>query len=331
MLYKTILTLCATIGFAVTGIAHTTQTPQLTRPDNVRTTAQSVALDRIVAVVNNQIITKNQLTQAMQLAKAQYAQQHLHIPNDKRLQKQILNQLIARQLQLQIAKRNNISVSKTEITDAVKRIANNNKISVPELKQKLQSDNMSYDKFVKQLKEQILLSKLQRQVIPSHETQVTQKAINLFRDQHRNQLVQKQYHLVTILLPLTENSSRMAIKSATTEAELIKKQLQSGVTIDSEIQSHPGSADLGFRSLNDIPQIFAKRVQEMKVGQVVGPIRAPNGIHIIKLLDIKKESKSVTDDQIQQILFQQKMAAALEKWINNLKKSSYIKIYLQDS
>ena len=75
-----------------------------------------------------------------------------------------------------------------------------------------------------------------------------------------------------------------------------------------------GSGDLGWRSLSDLPTIFSDRVKNMKPGQISNPIKAPNGYHILKLLSTRTGGSTLTDQQIQNIIMQQKFGKALKKW-----------------
>ena len=270
-------------------------------------------LNGIAAIVNDDIITQSQFDHAVIAAKQQLTQSNIPVPNTATLKKQVMDQLIYQHLQLQIAKRNNIEATDKQINEAMAGIAEQNKIPVAELKTKLAQEGISYHTFRSQISKQIIISQLQHQAVSN--VSVSKKDIADFRAQHKAELNPTQYHVANLLLP-----------SKTKAEQLMKKLRTSHLHFDQLMQDHPGSSDLGWRNLNDLPTLFSNAIQQKKPGTIAGPLHAANGYHIIKLLGTRNKSGGPTDTQVQNILMQQKFQKALQKWLQQLRHSAYIHI-----
>lgn len=282
-------------------------------------------LNQIVAVVNDEIITQNEFTHAVGIAKQQFVQERVPLPDGQTFKQQVLDQLIYQKLQLQLAKQNNIKVTNKEISAAVARIAAQNHFSGTALKQKLAQEGMTYKQFSSQLQRQLIISKLQHQTVGSDIT-INKSEIAAFKKQHQKQLTLTQYHVATILIPLFDSATQAQINYTKGKAILVLNKLRNGSSFKTSMKIYPGSIDLGWRTANDLPQVFVSVITKMKPNEILGPIQAPNGFHIIKLID-KKAKSSLTDQQVQQIVYQQKFDQALQKWLLQLRHAAYVRIY----
>ena len=300
---------------------------QSTLPAAAPTIAPEQLLNQIAAVVNDEIITQSEFAHAVSVAKKQFVQEDTPLPNEKTFKRQVLNQLIYQKLQLQLAKRSHIRVTNKEINAAVARITAQNHFSKTTLKQKLAQEGIDYERFRSQLQKQLIIAKLQHQTIGSDIT-VNESDIAAFKKQHQKQLSPTQYHVATILIPLFDSEIQAQINHARGKAIIVLNKLRSGFSFETGMKMHPGSIDLGWRTADNLPQVFVSTITRMKPNEIVGPIQAPNGFHIIKLID-KEEKSSVTDQQVQQIVYQQKLEQALQKWLLRLRHAAYVRIYVR--
>lgn len=278
-------------------------------------------LDAIAAIVNNEIITQSEFKHALSATKQQLINYHVPIPNEKVFRKQVMEQLIYQKLQLEVAKQNKIKVSEKEINQTISRIAAQNRLSELKFKEKLNKQGISYQEFRNQIRKEVIISKLQQQAL-ANKIYVTKSDLVAFQTQH---LASIYYHIATILIPVQEGATQNQINHARKQAFLILKQLHKGVSFKSMMSSHPGSSDLGWRTTNDLPQVFANLVTKIKPNEIAGPIQAPNGFHLVKLLEKKQEW---TNLQIKQAIYRQKFQKALQQWLKQLCHSSYIRIYI---
>lgn len=289
---------------------------------------QEQPLDRIAVIVNDEIITQNEFNHALDAARQQFTQQHVPRSDEKVFQKQVIDQLIYQKLQLQLAKQSKIKVNDKEINIAIIRIAAQNQLSQSAFKEKLTQRGISYREFRSQIEKQLLISKLQQQVIANNIT-ISKSDIVAFKKKHQAQITSARYHVATILIPVPKGTTatKAQINYAKDTAFLVLKQLHKGLSFESAMSAHPGSRDLGWWSINDLPQVFVSSIKKMKPNEVLGPIQAPNGFHLVKLLG-KESQDMVNSRQIKQTVYQKKFEKALQKWLGQLRRSSYVRIYI---
>lgn len=289
--------------------------------------AQEQPLDRIVAIVNNEIITQNEFNHALDAARQQFTQHHVSMPDEKVLQKQVINQLIYQKLQLQLAKQRKIKVSDKEVNAAIIRIAAQNRLSQSALKEKLTQQGISCQEFRSQIEKQLLISKLQQQVMTNN-IAISKSDIVAFKKQHQAQITFSCYHVATVLIPVPKGTiaaTQAQINHAKDTAFLVLKQLHKGLSFESAMSAHPGSSDLGWWSINDLPQVFVSSINKMKPNEILGPIQAPNGFHLVKLLG-KETQNMLSSRQIKQAVYQQEFEKALQQWLGQLRHFSYVRV-----
>lgn len=298
----------------------------------IDTSSRVVPLDRIAAIVNTDVITESQLEHQIAVVKKQFQQANAQLPSNKILRQKVLQQLIDEQLQLQLADTTGIHVSDAELNLGLQRLAQQKKISVNDLYQQVQQIGYTIKEFKQEIRNQIKIEKLQQREVTSH-VRINQQEVEDFM-LVVGKSVSKEYHLQNILIPLPDAASPEQIAAANKQARNIVRQLKTGMsfrklamTKSSGKKSLQGG-DLGWRKLAELPVVFANRIQAMKIGGVAGPIRAPNGVHVIKLLGVRraKGSESVSKNQVEQMIFQRKVNEALQQFINTLHNQVYIKI-----
>lgn len=278
------------------------------------------SLNTIVAVVNDEVITYQQLQTAIANTKQQLTQRHIDVPPEAALEKQVLDQLIYQHLQLQLVKRSKIKVSNTEVNNAIKRIAENNHVTESQLKKQLEKDHMSYDMFQKQVREQLLITKLQQQALGG-QVNITAKDIADYREKYQIPTDNTEYHVIDYLVTVDDPNNETQWKTAESRAKTLEEALTSGTTHTIETEN-----DLRFRTASALPELFAKAVTQLKAGGISEPIKAPNGYHVLQLVEIRQNANIPNKEQIQNLVYQEKINAQLMKWLQELRKSAYIKI-----
>lgn len=246
-------------------------------------------LNRIVAVVNDNVITSEELNEQVRAQQAELKQRQLQEPAMNVLQQHVLKRMVDVEVQLQLAKVNGIEVDNEEVEQAIKRIAEANKVSVTEMKQRIEAMGETWANYKRGLRKEILLSQLQQRSVG--QIKITDDQVNDYIKANKNQ-AKLQYHVEDLLLGLPEapSSDQLALKMK--QASELMARLNKDLPFQSaEVELPSGkvtvkSADLGTRSLASLPQMFAERVVSMKQGEISGPIRAANGLHMIKLTAI---------------------------------------------
>jgi len=295
---------------------------QTSAPVTNQTNAEPVVpLNRIVAVVNDEIITQNELDAAVDQLAQQLTLNKVTLPPRAKLQQEALHELINYRLQLQIVNRNEIKATDSEIDKTIEQIAKSHNLTVDQLKQQLVLQNSNYEQFRKKLGEQIAINRLQQQMVASH-IKITDEDIS----QYRNTSGTQEYKLVDFFFPLSEQPSEDEIKQSQADAQTVKQKLESGTDPGSIT---PAYRDLGWRTPNDLPQIFAEQLPKLTIKNASEPLRAPNGYHVLKLIEVRNPLQTMPDDQIRQILFQKKYETAVKAAVEKSRSEAYIQIIPQ--
>ena len=269
------------------GIA-TSASAQLLSADSPPAPQQDATLDRIVAVVNDSVILQSELDQAIASVQHQYASHPEQLPPPNVLQKQVLDRLILNKLQVQRAQDNGIRVSDEELDAAVAQVAQQNKMTVPQLQEAMQQQNVDYTAFRENLREQLLIQHLRQQVMQSS-AQVSDAEID-------NMLANPAFkagevHLAHIDIMLPDGADASAIADAEAKANKVESDLSSGKDFGAEAISSSNASDaleggdLGWHRVDELPAAFAAQIEKMQPGEVSQPLRTPGGFTIIKVVD----------------------------------------------
>jgi peptidyl-prolyl cis-trans isomerase SurA len=256
--------------------------------------ATAHSLDRIVAVVNDDIITERQIINETKKLRIQLRQQRASIPSENKLHEQALDQLIDKTLQLQLAKSAGLEVKDVFLDQAINDIAKRNQITVAALKQKLAAEGIDFSDYRQDLREQIMLSQIQQRELAPNITVTNEEVKQISHKIKPLATGATRYHVIDILIPIADKAAIEKAKIAQTKAQNLLAKLEKGADfchlamVEAERSHLPNGGDFGWQGLNQLPELFAQKVQQMTKGQIAGPIRAGNGLHIIKLQDIRE-------------------------------------------
>jgi peptidyl-prolyl cis-trans isomerase SurA len=302
----------------------------LTRP------AYAESLEKIVAIVNDNVITQSQFNDAVLNAKRQFQASRMQTDlTERQFRQQVLNNLVLEDLQLQMAKRAGLTVDDTDVNRAIDAIAKRNALSAAEFKKVLDEKGMAWSVYKKQIRQQVLIARLQQEVISPNIT-VTQDNINEFRKQYANHQKQAiEYRIETILIPFFPDEA-LSQKSQAQKAKLLMRTLNNNKPLSQSLKEIYGSRFsneiasvpkvLGMKTQAQLPSLFQAVVPKMRVGTFSSPIKAPNGFHILHLLGKSEKNKNLTKVQITQLIYQQKFQQELQRWLEELRRTSYVKI-----
>ncbi|TWI56813.1 periplasmic chaperone for outer membrane proteins SurA [Pseudomonas duriflava] len=266
------------------------------------THAAVVPLDRVVAIVDNDVVMESQLKQRVEEVKQNILRRGGSVPPDSALQSQVLERLILEDIQLQMAERNGIRVSDEELNQAVATIAQRNGLSVAEFRQALARDGLSYEDAREQVRRELLISRVrQRQV--AQRIQVSPQEIQNFlaSDLGRIQLAEE-YRLANILVPVPDNASAATTQAAGQKAEQLYRQLRQGGDFAQLAIAHSAGdnaldgGEIGWRKAAQLPPPFDQIVSDMNVGDVTEPVRVPGGFIILKVEEKRGGGSSVVDE-----------------------------------
>ncbi len=260
-------------------------------------------LDRIVAVVNDEVITALQLDAELGLIKKQLRQQNTRLPADAVLKKQLLERMILRRIQLQMAKRGSIRVDDDMLNRTLDNIAAQNSMSLSQFRDTLQREGIDFETFRENMRDEITVNRLQQRVVRNRIVVTQQEIDNFINNQKLRSGKDKEYHLGHILVAVPEAASAQQIKVARAKAEKLVRELRAGADFNqtavsfSDGQQALEGGDLGWRRANALPSLFADWVVKQEVNNVSNALRSPSGFHIIKMLEVR-------DNQPQHVITQ---------------------------
>lgn len=304
---KQILTysLLAASLLAAVPSAHAQLMPSA-QPAATGVTTGDGSLDRIVAVVEEDVILQSELDEAINAIVRQYASNPGQLPPKDVLARQVLDRLVLMKLQVQRANDQNIHVSDQDIDQAAGNVAQQNKMSLDQLRGAVEQDGYSYAAFRQQLSDQIIAQKLHESVVRDQVT-VTDAEVN-------NLLASPTYkagevHLAHIAISTPANGGASDIATAQAKADDAMKAIKGGMDFNaaairfSDAPDALDGGDLGWRRLDEVPPAFADAVATLKPGETTAALRGPTGFHILKLVDTRAPGRQiVTEYHARQIL-----------------------------
>ncbi len=259
--------------------------------------AEIVELDRIIAVVNNDVITRVELDKRLQLVKKQLGSR-TQLPEDAILRKQVLERMIMEKLQLQVARRSGIRVDDETVNRVIENIARENKLDMEQFRQVLERDGMSFAEFRENIRNELIINELRKRQVNSKITVSEQEVDNYLANQANLENRQQEYHLGHILVATPEAATPDQIRQARERAEALRARILAGedfASIAIGIADGPQAlkgGDLGWRKAEQMPTFFSRLVADMKVGDVSQPLRSASGFHLIKLLGKRRPQQS---------------------------------------
>ncbi|OHX37904.1 molecular chaperone SurA [Methylomonas sp. LWB] len=291
-------------------------------------------LDRIVAVVEDDVILERELNREVEAITAKLSSNNVTMPPEFVLRKQVLERMIVDKLQRQLASRSGVQISEEMLRSSVADIASRNGLSVEAFRDELTRQGMDYKSFEDNLRNEIVINQLRGREIGSRVKVTDAEVAHYLETQGKAGQVSSQYHLGHILVAVSEGASAGAIQKAKDKADQIVADLRGGkdfkqtaVSVSDDNNALKGG-DLGWRSLGQIPSLFADVVPTMGQGDVSEPIRSPSGFHIIKMLETEGGAQHiVTKTKVRHILIKtnelvddaeaQKRLLALKERIND--------------
>ncbi len=269
------------------------------QPAEPPSATQHILLNRIVAIVNDGIIVSSELDAAIANVTAQLRSKGTQIPDRKVLERQVLERLVVERLQLQLAEANGMTIDDSTLNSEVQTLARGNGISVSEFRAVIERDGYSYAAFREDLRKQLLIQELRRQMVGSRIRVSDQEIDNLQATLKASGSGDVEYHLAHILVAIPEAASPEQVQAAEQRAGSILRRLQAGTDFsetaiaESNAQTALEGGDIGWRSLGQMPELFVEPLQSMHVGDISGLIRSTGGFHIIKLLEKRGDERHI--------------------------------------
>lgn len=262
--------------------------------DPARPSAPVQLVGRIVAVVNNEVITQFDLNDRMRIVMQQLQKRGTPLPPQEVLEKQMLERIITDRVQLQLAKETGIRVDDLQLDKTLQRIAQENNMTVEAFRGTLEKDGVSFAKFREEIRDEIILSRLREREVENRIT-VSDGEVEGFLNSRAAQAGgEDEFNLAHILVRVPEQASPEQIQSKRAHAEQALAELKKMdfAQVSASYSDAPEALQggvLGWRAASRLPTLFLEAVNGLKPGETSAVLRSPNGFHILKLLD--KRSK----------------------------------------
>lgn len=259
-------------------------------------------LNRVIAIVDNDVIMQSQLDTRIREVQQTIAKRGADAPPLETLQQQVLDRLILENLQLQMGERSGIRISDEELNQTVEGIAQRNGMSVEQFQVALQQDGLSLHDAREQIRREMIINRV-RQYRVAERIQVSEQEIQNFLNSDLAKMhLSEEYHLANIIIALPEGASAAEIREAEQKTAAVYQQLQDGADFARMAMSNSSSenaldgGDMGWRKLAQLPQPFDSLLRSTPVGSVTEPVRTPGGFIMLKVLEKRGGDSAVRDE-----------------------------------
>jgi peptidyl-prolyl cis-trans isomerase SurA len=281
----------AAVPATAPAVAPAASTPATSAPAPVKERVPTQLADSIVVVVNDDVITKNELADRMAFVERSMKAQGISAPPAAEFRKQVLERMIIDRAQLQLAKEDGIRVDDVMLDRYISRIAESNKMNMQQFRDQVERDGTAYPKFREQIRDEIMMQRVREHEV-ENKLQITESEVdNYLAAQSGAGAGQQELDLAQILIGIPENASAEQIAARRAKAEDILRQLKSGADFGKLAATYSDSStdalkggDLGWRNQDRLPQLFLDAVAKLHEGEVSSIVKSANGFHIIKLV-----------------------------------------------
>jgi peptidyl-prolyl cis-trans isomerase SurA len=273
-----------------------------TAPAQAPAASRVVTVDRIVAVVNDEVITQFDLALRTRLAVAQLSRQGTPLPPTDVLERQVLERMISDRVQLQLARDTGIRIDDAQLEKILTRIAADNKMTLPQFREAIERDGLAFSRFRDDLRDEVVISRLREREVDSRVV-VNESEIDNFLKSSTAQGGNDELGLAHILVRVPEGASPEQLAERRGRAEQALAQIKAGTDFGQVAAAFSDAPDalkggsMGTRPADRWPSLFADAARTLRVGEPSGVLRSPAGFHIIRVVGRKVGGSSAVVQQ----------------------------------
>jgi len=258
-----------------------------------------IMVDRIVAVVNDEVITRADLDAQIRFVTESLKRQGTPPPGRDVLEKQILDRMISERVQTQFARESGLRIEDAQLERAIERIASDNKLTVAQLRATLEKDSVPFARFRSDIRQEMVMARLREREVESRIV-VTEGEIDAFlQNRDAAEGASTEYNLAHVLVRVPEQASPEQIRARLARAEEAFAELKKGVPFGqvaaafSEAPEALQGGQLGWREATRLPSLFTDAIKSMRIGELSPVLRSANGFHILRLNDARGAAQVV--------------------------------------
>ena len=293
-----VLLLALPLGAVQAQIARPSTTPRLLMPAPPAAAAAPSAnvqrqADFIVVLVNSEPITNNEVRAKLQRTEQMLRQQGTAVPPRNELLPQLIERMVSDKAQLQAAQASGLKIDENAVEGAVQSVAQQNQITVDELRLRLKADGIDYDQFRAEIRDELLVSRLRQREV---KTDVSESEIDAYLRDKQNKpgaasASPASLNLAEILIAVPENATPDQVASLQAKAQQVLERARAGAdfaALAAEVSTSAARGNgggMGLRSADRYPPLFVDATQSLRAGGLAGPVRSPAGFHILKVIE----------------------------------------------
>ncbi|WP_168403024.1 peptidylprolyl isomerase SurA [Erwinia amylovora] len=257
-------------------------------------------VDKVAAVVNNGVVLESDLDSMMQSVKGQAQQAGQQLPDDRTLRHQILERLVMDNILLQKAKQAGLQVSDAQLDQAIANIAQQNKMSIDQLRSRLAYDGMNYASYREQIRKEMATSEVRNNEVRRRVTILPQEVDSLASQLASQNSAGTELNISHILLPLPENPTQQQVDDQENLAKQLVSEAKGGADFGKLAIAHSADpqalkgGNMGWGRIQELPSLFAQALVTAKKGDIIGPVRSGVGFHILKVNDMRGDNQSIS-------------------------------------
>lgn len=262
----------------------------------INLTNANTLIDRIVAVVESDVVTESELIERINVIKAQTSDKSA-LPNDTVLTEQVLQRIILERLQVDWGTRRGIEIDDASLDQAMRNLAQRNRMDLDQFRSALLQQGIDYIAFRNQVRTEMILSQVSRRAIESN-IQISPKEVeDLLENQQGAINPDSEYRISHILIQLPQDPTPDDISAAKIKIDDLHAKAIAGESFTqlaiahSQAQDALEGGDLGWRNINQLPSVFARQLKSMKPGDISDTLRSGSGFHIFRILDMRGNNK----------------------------------------
>ena len=301
--------------------------------------SEAQVIDRIVAKVNDEIITFSELEKVVfSMEKVNTGDESEKRRIFNKAKKNVLNKIIEQKLQLHYAKLNRLEASKNDIDNAIEDIKTKNNFSDELFKTTLEREGLTFKIYRDSLKQQITLSRVLNAEVRSR-IKINEKEVKSYYLKNKKKFLKpleiKAYHIIFVVSDKDTKAKTMKQKKKALRVLKLARKGDDFIELartHSEGPSKNSGGDLGWVKKGAMISSFEDAAFSLRKGEISGLVKTDYGYHIIKVVDRRKAKNGTLDearDEIKNVLFKDKYDDIYDKWMGELKKNAFIEVYLE--
>jgi peptidyl-prolyl cis-trans isomerase SurA len=279
-------------------------------PAPILAAAEPSELDRILVVVNDDVITASELDQRIEQTRSQLASENVRVPAEEALRRQVRDRLVVERIQLQLAAQSNIRATDNDVQRAIERIAQQNNMGLEDMNNALRKAGITAEQHRAQIRNQVIIQQLVDREIHNRIV-VTDGEIEAFLERaegRRN--VDVEYDLSHIFVPVPDAATPETVQGARAQTEDLVAQIKRGADFEQLAHQHSRGPEalkggrVGWKRAGQLPDLFLAGLKDLDIGQVTAPLRSPSGFHVLRLNAKRGDAsaESVTQTHVRHIL-----------------------------